>query len=292
MGKIQKAIAAIYAQKHKLGKIRQQDLANALGCSQATVSHILNGSRTLSEKWIESLCEQLEINLGDIEKEKSHLPDTKELRETIEKLRDLYNTRPEVAFRNIDRSINDWLQVLLSVPDLRRDSPANSIKSDLDRPTGPARVEEPEIKYMNIDAPRPVDWVRVPHYDAIPAGDPQNMDPENHERMDIVHSEAKQTWYTLRVWGDSMSPDFLDGDIVLMDSALEPKNGDIVAALIDGSDSTLKIYSRQGDEISLTPIETKHHSPRTFHASQVAIQGVLVEIVRRAIKRKTMGKPH
>jgi repressor LexA len=85
--------------------------------------------------------------------------------------------------------------------------------------------------------------------------------------------------------GDSMSPDFLDGDIVMMDYAQEPRNGDIVAALIDGHESTLKIYSRQGDEITLTPIETKRHAPRTFHASRITIQGVLIEIVRRIPKR-------
>jgi len=39
-------------------------------------------------------------------------------------------------------------------------------------------------------------------------------------------------------------------------------------------------------EITLTPIETKHHSPRKFHASRIAIQGVLVEIVRRSARRK------
>ncbi len=115
------------------------------------------------------------------------------------------------------------------------------------------------------------------------------MNPGGNEPMSIVHSEAKDTWYTLRVWGDSMSPDLVDGDIVLMDSAPEPKNGDIVAALIDGSDSTLKVFSRTGDEITLTPIETEHHSPRTVHASQVVIQGVLVQIVRRFVQPKTIG---
>ncbi len=102
----------------------------------------------------------------------------------------------------------------------------------------------------------------------------------------IVHSKGKGSWYTLRVMGDTMSPDYLDGDIVLMDYALEPHYGDIVAALVDGHENTLKIYSRQGDEITLTPIETKHHSPRKFHAGRITIQGVLVEIVRRSAFRK------
>ena len=83
-----------------------------------------------------------------------------------------------------------------------------------------------------------------------------------------------------------MSPDYLDGDIVLMDYALNPRDGDIVAVLIDGYESTVKVYSRKEDQITLSPIETKRHSPRTFHASRVTIQGVLVEIVRRIAKRQ------
>ena len=150
----------------------------------------------------------------------------------------------------------------------------------------PEIIRERAIEYQNSDAPRPVERIRVPHYDAVPAGDPREMNPAGQLWFEIVHSRGKPTWYTLRVTGDSMSPDYLDGDIVLMDYAVEPSDGDIVAALVDDYESTLKVYSRNGDEITLTPIETKRHSPRTFHASRIAIQGVLVEIARRVAKRK------
>jgi repressor LexA len=112
------------------------------------------------------------------------------------------------------------------------------------------------------------------------------MNPEGQMWMDVVYSKGKETWYRLRVVGDSMSPEYLNGDIVLMDYALQPRDGDVVAALIDGTDSTLKTYSRKDEEITLTPIETKRHSPRTFHASRITIQDVLLEIVRRTARRK------
>jgi len=79
-----------------------------------------------------------------------------------------------------------------------------------------------------------------PHYDAIPAGNPREMNPEGQMWMDIVFSRGKETWYTLRVVGDSMSPDYLNGDVVLMDYALQPHDGDIVAALADDSERALK----------------------------------------------------
>jgi len=110
MGKIQKAIAAIYEKKQEMGKVRQKDLAKALGCSQSTVSHILNGSRTLSEKWIESLCEELDITLGDIEEAMSDPMQAMELRECFVRLKRLYETRYAPGFRSISRNIDDWLE--------------------------------------------------------------------------------------------------------------------------------------------------------------------------------------
>jgi SOS-response transcriptional repressor LexA len=59
--------------------------------------------------------------------------------------------------------------------------------------------------------------------------------------MDVVHSKGKDTWYTLRVVGDSMSPDYLDGDIVLMDYTLQPHDGDVVSALVDGGESSVSL---------------------------------------------------
>ena len=59
-----------------------------------------------------------------------------------------------------------------------------------------------------------------------------------------------------------------------------------MAAVIDRFENSLKVYSRQSDEITLTSIETKRHSPRTFHTDRIAIQGVLLEIVRRRARRK------
>jgi SOS-response transcriptional repressor LexA len=135
-------------------------------------------------------------------------------------------------------------------------------------------------------APKPARLVRFRHFDEIPAGKPREFMPAGRMWIDLIRVSFERSWYTLRVTGDSMSPGYLDGDIVMMDYARQPRSGDIVAALIDDHESTLRAYSRKGDEITLTPIETKLHSPRTFHASRIKIQGVLVEIARRVATRK------
>jgi SOS-response transcriptional repressor LexA/DNA-binding Xre family transcriptional regulator len=311
MGVIQERIAAIVTARSKLGELSQRELAKALGCSQTTVSYLLNGQRGLSEKWIEKFCRILNVTLSDLDKPEPPPRQPKPLREMGDKLKQLYESK-SLALKYLDgladlfldlerRSIRTmrYDKLLDAVLRLCRDTlPSETLArknsnvvtrnfgAQSERIAEPSETGGQEIRYTDSDAPRPIEKVRVPYYDAIPAGDPREMSAENNVWMEIVHSKAKETWFTLRVTGDSMSPDYLDGDIVLMDHASKPNNGDIVAALIDGSESTLKVFSRTGDEITLTPIEREHHSPRIFHASGVAVQGVLVEIVRRTVVRK------
>lgn len=314
MGMIQKRIASIVSERNKLGELSQRDVARALGCSQASVSYLLKGQRGLSEKWIEKFCELLEITLADLDKTEAPPAEPKPLRELKRKLDYLYEGKGapaikclnsladlyldirhrSIATTNYDRLLEAALKLcketLPPSAEVQKHPATNVVNGNFPVPSERAadseKVAEPGITYRDSDAPRLVDVARVPYYDAIPAGDPRAMSPENRIWMEIVHSKAKKTWYTLRVSGDSMSPDYLDGDIVLMDYAQEAHDGDIVAALVDDYESTLKIYSRRGDEITLTPIETRHHSPRTLHASRVAIQGVLVEIAHRVVTRK------
>lgn len=280
MASIQEALSAIVENRKETQGLTQKKLAQLMGAKPAMISSLLSGKRRLNEDWLKRFCSALGITLGDLEQPTPDSPEPKIFREYSEKLKRLYEISPVPAFRSISRAIDDWLEALESM----QAKPTEDVVTD--DFFEPEHIGESEINYLDSDAPRPVEIFRVPHYDAIPAGNPREMNPEGQMWMDVVHSKGKDTWYTLRVVGDSMSPEYLNGDIVLMDYALQPRDGDIVAALVDGSESTLKTYSRKGAEITLTPIETKHHSPRTFHASRITVQGVLIEIVRRNVRRK------
>jgi SOS-response transcriptional repressor LexA len=282
MAKIQEVLSEIVENRKETHGLTQKRLAELMGAKPARISSLLSGKRRLNEDWLKKFCSALDITLGDLEQPTPHIPEPKALREYSEKLKRLYEISPVPAFRNVSRAIDDWLEVL-EPAQTGASKPEEAIDDYFD---SEFIKEDSSVNYLDSDAPRPVQIFRVPHYDAIPAGDPREMNPEGPMWMDVVHSKAKDTWYTLRVMGDSMSPDYLDGDIVLMDYALQANDGDVVAALVDGTESTLKIYSRKGDEITLTPIETKRHSARTFHASSISIQGVLIEIVRRSARRK------
>jgi DNA polymerase V len=284
MGKIQKAIAAIYAEKQEMGKIRQKDLAKALGCSQATVSHILNGSRTLSEKWIEALCEQLDISLGDIEEAKSHPPDPEELRECYVRLKRLYETRYVPGFRSVSRNIDDWLEDAPPAP-AAQDAPAagNVVQGDFSVKESPA-VDYSDPRHEH-DEPQEERYADLPFFDQfrIPAGRPDELfsDPpaETHK---VVRHLAKENRYVIRVKGDSMAPRIQDGDLILVDYIKEPRPGNIVVATVNGGVVVKKYLVREGCVV-LKSMNPEYADIEIKETDQFEIKGVVLRIVEGSV---------
>lgn len=86
--------------------------------------------------------------------------------------------------------------------------------------------------------------------------------------------------YALRVKGDSMIDEHIcDGDIALIESRNEARDGEIVVALIDSARATLKRIFRFGDEVELRPSNAQLQ-PIRLHASRVAIQGIFRSLMR------------
>ena len=86
--------------------------------------------------------------------------------------------------------------------------------------------------------------------------------------------------YALRVKGDSMIDEHIcDGDIALIESRNEARDGEIVVALIDQARATLKRIFRRGDEVELRPSNASLE-PLLLHPSRVAIQGVFRSLMR------------
>jgi repressor LexA len=83
--------------------------------------------------------------------------------------------------------------------------------------------------------------------------------------------------FVLKVSGDSMiEAGILDGDMVVVEQAATARDGEIVVALIDREEATLKLLSRNGDgSITLVPANS-NLSPMRYSAKRVQIQGVVV----------------
>ncbi|WKJ92685.1 transcriptional repressor LexA [Methylomonas montana] len=91
---------------------------------------------------------------------------------------------------------------------------------------------------------------------------------------------SEQSCYVLKVKGDSMiEAGILDGDWVVIEQRSHAQNGEIVVALIDNQEATLKYIEQTADEVLLIPANSSMEAMR-FHPSQVSIQGVLVGQMR------------
>ena len=87
--------------------------------------------------------------------------------------------------------------------------------------------------------------------------------------------------YALEVKGDSMiDAGILDGDIVILKRTDSANSGDIVVALIDEEEATLKRLRKKGDSIALEAANTAYET-RIFGPDRVRVQGCLVALIRK-----------
>jgi repressor LexA len=87
--------------------------------------------------------------------------------------------------------------------------------------------------------------------------------------------------YALEVSGDSMVEEgILDGDFALIRKVDTARDGEIVVALIDDSEATLKTFRHEGGMIRLDPAN-RRYEPQRYRPEQVRIQGRLAGLIRR-----------
>jgi repressor LexA len=102
--------------------------------------------------------------------------------------------------------------------------------------------------------------------------------PETISLADFVRSKEV---FVLEVRGDSMQDEhILNNDYVLVEKTKVAHNGDIVVALVDGTDATLKRFYREGDKIRLQPSNAKM-KPIIVAAANVEIQGRVIGVLRK-----------
>ena len=120
----------------------------------------------------------------------------------------------------------------------------------------------------------------LPLVGRIAAGRPIEAIPERNE-INFADFTTEEH-FALEVQGDSMCDiGILDGDLVIIRSQATAKDGDIVVALIDDQEATLKRLQRiSGNKIRLIP-ENSQMQALVYDAARVQIQGVLVGQMRR-----------
>lgn len=133
--------------------------------------------------------------------------------------------------------------------------------------------------------------LRVPVFGRIPAGIPLEAIADILDWEELPQAMARGGWeyFALRVSGDSMWPDYLEGDVVIVRKTETCVSGDVCVVYVNGYDATLKQVKLDDAAKTLTIMpRNPSYPPRTFTREEirdlpVRIGGVVVEL-RRKIK--------
>lgn len=121
----------------------------------------------------------------------------------------------------------------------------------------------------------------LPFKGIIAAGKPIEA-VEQIESIDLSALLVQPDCYLLRIKGDSMiDSGILDGDLVVIRTAKTANNGQIVVALVDNEDASLKEFKKvnRGRQIKLIP-HNKEMEEQVYDANRVQIQGILSSVIR------------
>jgi repressor LexA len=104
---------------------------------------------------------------------------------------------------------------------------------------------------------------------------------ENPETISLNDVTRSKDVFVLQVSGDSMQDEHIvDGDYVMVERIKTARNGEIVVALVDGSDTTLKRFYHEGEKIRLQPSNISM-KPIMVPAAAVQIQGRVIGVLRK-----------
>jgi len=142
------------------------------------------------------------------------------------------------------------------------------------------------IEGGQLRKPTPVDAgeapVSIPVMGRIAAGVPVSaIQNQSHSIQVAPEMLASGDHFALEVRGDSMiDAGILDGDIVLIQQTNNAENGEIVVALIDREEATLKRLRKRGNSVALEAANPAYET-RIFGPDRVEIQGKLVTLIRQ-----------
>jgi repressor LexA len=171
---------------------------------------------------------------------------------------------------------------LSSIATVHKHISALAKKNYLSRGANQSRSVEVAPRYVQEQSRNKFEAsLEVPIHGSIAAGQPVQAFDTN-DTLSFADFVGRKETYALRVRGNSMVEDHIcDGDMILVENTKDASDGQIVVALVGGSETTLKrIYREQGNMIRLQPAN-ESMSPIRVPASQVEIRGRLLAVLRK-----------
>lgn len=140
-------------------------------------------------------------------------------------------------------------------------------------------LNTPRIVQMELEA-----CYAIPIRGTVAAGQPLDVEEDDlTERLsvpsDLVRN-AEET-FVLRVRGDSMIEEGIqEGDFIICERQNQARNGQVVVALVNGHETTVKYIYHEGDSVRLQPANP-YMAPIYVKAADVQVQGVVIGLVRK-----------
>lgn len=154
--------------------------------------------------------------------------------------------------------------------------------------------EDRKPENLNIDNARYIETstktVKIPLLGKVPAGTPIEaiQDIIGYEEIPASMLINGNDYFALKVEGDSMYPDYMSGDILIIKQQSDCKSGDDCIVMVNGDDATFKRVIKQDNSIILKPLNN-NYEPYYFNEDDiikmpVKIIGIAIE-VRRKIRK-------
>ena len=136
---------------------------------------------------------------------------------------------------------------------------------------------------LNKKSVNNINSLNIPLVGNIAAGLPIDAIYNENEKLNVPnYLMGKGNYFALNIIGDSMIDIGInEGDIAIIKQKNDAKDGDLVVALIDETETTLKRFRKNGKEVVLEA-ENKNYKSQVYKSgSNIKIQGILSGLIRR-----------
>lgn len=254
--------------------LTQRELGALVGVSDKAVSTWEKGEKTPRRVPLQKLAALFDVPIGAL---LGNVPIADDFSRTLERLCAAWNTTPAAVAAASGVSRGKMTMLLRGTA-----SPSSDELARLERFFGVPLHYQREPATVLPAALVPAR--RIPVLGRVPAGIPVEAVEDIVSHVDLTDADERD-YFALLVKGDSMTPEYRDGDIVVVRVQPTAETGDDVVAYVGDSDATLKRFTRTENGVELRPLNPEYPILRFTNdeiaALPLSVAGVVVEQRRR-----------
>lgn len=152
-------------------------------------------------------------------------------------------------------------------------------------------IKDEDYSTLMIDNGRYIETeiktIKIPVLGKVPAGTPIEaiQDVIGYENIPATMLNSGENYFALKIDGNSMSPDYKNGDIIIVKQQEDCNSGDDCVVMVNGDDATFKRVIKQNNAIILKPLNNEYE-PYYFTSKEIITKPVKIIGVAIEIRRK------